>query len=410
MPKVRAGAVGLVLVTLLAVAAIVSAACGDPTVAPRPTTVSQPTAATDRDVLVALYNAANGTSWDDQTNWLSDRPTGEWYGVTTDANGRVTELALDDNQLTGAIPPELGHLTNLEALFLDDNRLAGSIPPELGNLMNLEALFLSDNQLTGSVPPEMGNLMNLEQLFLNNNRLTGNIPPELGNLADLEWLFLNNNRLTGNIPPELGNLADLEWLFLNDNRLTGGIPPELGSLTNLDRLALHDNRLTGSIPLELGNLANLDLLFLDGNRLAGCLPNLWAGISASDLDKTGLPFCGVAQATAPRPKPDASTTASDRDALVALYNAANGVSWEERTNWLSDRPIGQWHGVAADANDRVIILKLDDNRLAGEIPPELGNLANLKWLLLDYNQLTGASRRSWATLAIWSGCSSITTN
>ena len=56
----------------------------------------------DRDVLVALYNATNGASWTrNSTNWLSDRPLGEWYGVTTDANGRVTELDLTQNRLSG---------------------------------------------------------------------------------------------------------------------------------------------------------------------------------------------------------------------------------------------------------------------------------------------------------------------
>ena len=34
-------------------------------------------------------------------------------------------------------------------------------------------------------------------------------------------------------------------------------------------------------------------------------------------------------------------------------------------------------------------LHLDGNQLSGEIPPELGNLANLQYLGLDKNQLSG---------------------
>ena len=41
----------------------------------------------DRDALVALYNATNGPTWANNTNWLSDEPLGEWYGVTTDGGG-----------------------------------------------------------------------------------------------------------------------------------------------------------------------------------------------------------------------------------------------------------------------------------------------------------------------------------
>ena len=48
----------------------------------------------ERAALVALYNATDGTNWVFNTNWLSDKPMGEWYGVTTGTTGRVTHLRL----------------------------------------------------------------------------------------------------------------------------------------------------------------------------------------------------------------------------------------------------------------------------------------------------------------------------
>ena len=71
----------------------------------------------DRAALVALYNATGGPNWNSNNNWLSDVPISEWSGVTTDDNGRVTELYLSQNQLTGPIPPELGNLSNLQGLL-----------------------------------------------------------------------------------------------------------------------------------------------------------------------------------------------------------------------------------------------------------------------------------------------------
>ena len=56
------------------------------------------------------------------------------HGVTTDDNGRVIELDLWNNQLSGEIPPELGNLANLTRLSLSTNQLSGEIPPELGSL------------------------------------------------------------------------------------------------------------------------------------------------------------------------------------------------------------------------------------------------------------------------------------
>ena len=45
-------------------------------------------------------------------------PISEWDGVTTGDNDRVTELSLDQNQLSGEIPPELANLTSLIWLSL----------------------------------------------------------------------------------------------------------------------------------------------------------------------------------------------------------------------------------------------------------------------------------------------------
>ena len=132
--------------------------------------------ASDRAALVALYNATKGASWSTRTNWLNDRPLDEWHGVTTSSDGRVAELDLSSNELTGPIPAELGHLTNLQALDLSWNGLSGPIPAELGDLTNLQTLDLRVNSLTGPIPAWLGDLTNLEQLILSWNGLSGPIP------------------------------------------------------------------------------------------------------------------------------------------------------------------------------------------------------------------------------------------
>ncbi len=48
----------------------------------------------DRAALVALYETADGPNWVYRTNWLSDVPLGDWYGVNTDVAGRVVSLYL----------------------------------------------------------------------------------------------------------------------------------------------------------------------------------------------------------------------------------------------------------------------------------------------------------------------------
>ncbi len=165
-----------------------------------------------RAVLVALYNAAGGASWTDRTNWLSDAPIGDWYGVTTDTDGRVMDLSLAGNNLTGSLPTELGHLSNLQVLELAGNSLDGALPAAWNHLRRLDVLDLSRNSLSGVLPAEWGQLDSLGVLNLSDNGLVGPLPAEWGQLSDLEVLLLFGNSLSGVLPVEWGELASIRVL------------------------------------------------------------------------------------------------------------------------------------------------------------------------------------------------------
>ena len=180
--------------------------------------VTERIASDDRAGLEALYHATNGPNWANNVNWLSDAPLGEWYGVRTNAQGRVVELHLYENGLIGGIPPELGRLTELQDFVVLKNELAGRIPPELGELTNLWRLWLQDNELTGWLPPELGELTNLRVLLLDENDLTGPIPPELARLTNLEYLSLVNTAIC---VPE--NAALQAWLATIANFYSSGL-------------------------------------------------------------------------------------------------------------------------------------------------------------------------------------------
>ena len=229
-------------------------------------------AATDRDILVSFYHGAGGPNWQNRENWLTDRPIADWYGVFLNRQGRVRVLALDGNNLTGSLIPEIAKLSSLESLVLSENKLTGTIPPEFGDLSNLELLLLRGNGLSGSIPNELGNLANLRWLMLGQNGLSGSLPAEIGRLSNLEILLLDGNNLSGPLPAEIGGLASLDELHIRDNGLSGSLPAEIGRLSNLTRLQLENNGLSGPLPAEIGDLASLEELWLRENALTGPLP------------------------------------------------------------------------------------------------------------------------------------------
>ena len=348
---------------------------------------AQGSAATDRVVLEALYDATGGPGWTDNTNWKTSAPLGEWFGVTTDGDGRVTrlrlhrnglngpmpgalgdlarleELSLWDNRLTGSIPAALSRLTNLDWLNLDRNDLTGSIPAALSRLAKLRGLYLGGNDLesgpipswsgdlsrlerlvlwntnrTGAIPAALNRLKNLRELNLGGNDLTaGPIPSWLSGLTNLEVLALWSTNRTGPIPGWLGSLTNLGWLYLGHNELTGPIPAELGRLANLRELDLRYSRLTGPIPAELGNLTRLHGLNLSHNRLTGRLPDLGR---LTDLRRLNL-----------------------------------------GRNDLAAGPIPTWVMNLANLED----LSLGETNRTGPVPAELGRLSNLESLSLRYN-------------------------
>ena len=370
----------------------------------------------DTIVLMALYESTDGPNWGggsnrdwtDDHNWGSTVPIGDWAQVNTDANGRVTYLALWGNNLRGTLPAELGNLDQLTELPLQDNHLTGSIP-DLGRLTNLTLLRMWNNQLTGNIPPSLSNLTKLQYLELWENQLTGPIP-DLSRLTDLTFLDLHDNQLSGTIPsmrgltkleeirlqenrlsgpiPDLSGLTSLERLYLDNNQLSGEIPASLDSLTSLLDLYLDENQLTGEIPASLGNFTKLTQLFLGGNQLTGTIPaslgnlttlrqlglngnQLTGKIPASLGNLTNLLYLYLNDNQLSGPIPDLNRLTN----LLDLYLWGNRLSGE----------IPDWLGNLTNLQSLII----SQNQLSGEIPNSLRNLRNLYYLYLNNNQLSG---------------------
>ncbi|MDE0394341.1 MAG: Ig-like domain-containing protein [Gammaproteobacteria bacterium] len=325
----------------------------------------------ERAALEKLYEVTDGPNWVDSENWLTDAPLGEWFGVKTDARGRVVELDLAgrwDSEtrtvvihgLSGPIPPELGRLTKLTSLDLDYNLLRGPIPSELAGLEDLTELSLRRNQLTGPILPGIGNLARLETLNLYNNGLSGPIPPELGRLTNLRLMALSSNELSGPIPAELGNLLNLTYISLRRNDLSGPIPQSFLELDRLERFRFERNA-------GLCTPGTIDYVkWLEG------------------IEEASGPYCNE----------------SDTGVLNLLYETAGGPDWIDSSGWLETPALDEWHGVTANALGRVQAIDLRGNGLTGGLPAGVGNLAEMTALRVGDNALSGRLPLSLAVLPL----------
>lgn len=300
----------------------------------------------ERDALIAVYHATGGADWAQNTNWLTAEPLGSWHGVTTDRNGRVIELDLNRNLLSGSLPAGLGGLPNLKILRMSGNNLEGSIPVGLSNLSALTNLELDDNNLSGS------------------------------------------------IPAELGNLSNLAWLDLSGNELSGPLPTELSKLTSLSVVALSDNGLTGAFPWWLNALDDLLILHVSGNNFTGCMPAVLLHILIEDLSSTRLPTCREALTTFYFATGGSQWRRNEnwRDADSALAQWF-GITTDDAGRVIAiDLSANQLTGTLPPRLGALIHLEtldLSDNELVGSIPPDLGNLTSLSTLHLAGNNLTG---------------------
>ena len=120
-------------------------------------------------------------------------------------------------------------------------------------------------------------------------------------------------------------------------------------------------------------------------------PDLFPEIRcADDADSGPIPT----ETTIP---PGSEPLSGDAATLAAFYNATDGLNWSDNTNWLTDASISDWSGVTASnivnggtVGECVVRrLYISFDRLSGEIPAELANLAHLEYLNLNGNQLSG---------------------
>ena len=257
----------------------------------------------ERAALVALYNATDGAHWKNNTNWCSDKPLSEWYGISTDPEtNRVVGLDLSHNGLNGALPAEMANLRRLNSLFLyetegfitnldpifdlpnleelafgigsqwDEKAIGGNeeqliqshmmaVPAGIGKLKSLKRLFASG--INADLPEEFFGLENLETLSLWSFNTGRPLQVGFGKLTNLRALTISSLYedkvsgvipVNGTLPEDIFNLEKLQYLRIVDTNIEGELSPRIGDFKTIMYLSLYGNQFSGSLPPELTHL------------------------------------------------------------------------------------------------------------------------------------------------------------
>ncbi|KAJ9561327.1 hypothetical protein OSB04_006487 [Centaurea solstitialis] len=280
-----------------------------------------------------------------------------------------SEFEVETEEPTGWIP-----MFQLKVLVISGcnmNSLKGGIVP--GFLLHqheLQEVDLSDNSLVGPFPNWLieKNTM-LEDLILSQNSFSGIIRMPFYMNANIRWLDMSGNHLNGSIPDDIQKfLPMINYLNLSSNSLDGVISSSVGDMRELRILDLSDNKLSGEVPNGLfSNLPYLLILKLSKNRLQGQV--LSGNVSLGSIERLHL----------------------DSNCFTGKIGNANISSPYLRrldigsNNLLSGR-MPEFLGELSDL--RILILR--NNNFSGSIPKQLCQLSEVSLIDLSANSLSGS--------------------
>lgn len=326
----------------------------------------EPSLATiQKSILGKFYTSLNGDDWTQKDGWNEAASVCDWFGITCDSSGAITEISLDNNMLQGTLIDDIWTLPNLAKLSLGKNQIVGKLPANLFS-ESLQTLDLAENKLSGNIPSEILSLPNLSWLNLRKNSLEGALPDFSKGSKSLYLFDVWANNISGELPVNIGEFPSLSVLSLQTNELSGGIPDFSQGAPNLKALWLHDNNLSGLIPDSISRSTKLEILSLFDNDLTGTIPSSLAKL-------TRLKILQLGQNSLSGEIPDIFSRLPDFYRLDLRNNLLEGRI-PETINEL----------------DNIEYLYLDNNQLSGPIPDIFTNLSHLKVLSLSGNELSGS--------------------
>jgi hypothetical protein len=178
----------------------------------------------DRKVLESLFRTTGGDKWvggwRNKHGWLSKLDMNDWFGVTTNDQGRVVKLILIGQRLVGELPDDFWHLDCIQDLRLQDNSLTGKFPC-LSQCSQLAVFSCRNNGFSG-VLPAFTHCTELKYFRCSSNNFSS-VLPEFLNCILLEWFDCSGNAFEGTLP-SFAACTNLKDFRCASNRFVAPLP------------------------------------------------------------------------------------------------------------------------------------------------------------------------------------------
>uniref|UniRef100_A0A6N2N0R5 Uncharacterized protein n=1 Tax=Salix viminalis TaxID=40686 RepID=A0A6N2N0R5_SALVM len=215
-------------------------------------------------------------------------------------------------------------------------------------------------------------MSSLEFLDLSGNNLSGPLPPRFDASPTLRYVYLSRNKLQGPIAMEFHDSSGIVALDLSRNNLSGRIPEWIGGLSELRFLLLSHNNLEGEIPIQLCRLEQLTLIDLSHNYLSGNILS-WT-ISTHPFQY--------------QDSSDYQQTFEFTTKNVLLIYSGSTIRYFTGIDFSCNNFTGEIPPEIGNLSE-IKVLNLSHNSLIGPIPPTFSRLKEIESLDLSYNKLEG---------------------
>ncbi|PWA88873.1 leucine-rich repeat protein [Artemisia annua] len=345
----------------------------------------------------SLWSLKNDLIFDSEPSfklmtWNLSMDCCDWWGVTCDEAGHLTELSLNDDGIRGGITSShLKSFKSLKLLNLNYNSLS-SFPESLLTLPSLQELYLLHNNLSGPISKHIRVASyNLSIIDLSDNKLQGPLPEFIFKLPSISALRLSRNNFTGIVHLDaFGKFKNLYELDLSYNNLTV-IPntkesSSFSSLTKLDTLRLASCKML-KIP-NLKNHASLRTLDLSDNRFKGAIPNwIW------NVGNGSLGFLSLSQNKFSSLEKPYTFPSSYRVLDLSSNKLKGDIPVPPSECYIinfSNNKFGS--SIPADFGNALTItvsFTISNSKVTGVIPSSINKASDLRFLDLSRNSLAG---------------------